>query len=208
MSKLTDKIKKAVYEINYKKDKALLYAFAAVTVGFISGAAVTNIASSVTGEAADLFVSFFTDFSDKSRLEIFSGLALEGIIYFLALFIAGSNIFGKELTLLLTALKASGITAIISVLYSNYGLKGLEYTLLVFLPGKTVLFFTMLFMTKFCYEFSADLRREKACLKETKAVTGVFAVKSIIALLIMLLSWLTDFLCITVFSGLFSFTKQ
>ena len=205
MSKVTNKIKIIITDFDFKKDKALIYSFISVAVGLISGAVVTGFTTSdLKTETADLFVSFFTDFTDKNKLEIFSGISLEGLIYFVALFIAGGNIFGKKLTLVLTALKASGITAIITVLYSDYALKGLEYILLVFMPGKIMLFFAMLFMTKFCYEFSLDLRSTK----DRKKITNVFIIKSLIALFFMLVSWLIDFLAIIIFSGLFEFNKQ
>lgn len=205
MSKVTNKIKIIITDFDFKKDKALIYSFVSVAVGLISGAVITVFSTStLMSETTDLFVSYFIDFTDKNKLEIFSGISLEGLIYFGALFIAGSNIFGKELTLILTALKASGITAIITVLYSNYGLKGLEYALLVFLPGKVILFFVMLFLTKFCYEFSAALRINK----DRISTINVFMVKSLIALFFMLFSWLVDFLTVIIFSGLFEFNQQ
>ena len=209
MNKAKNTIKAVISDLNFKKDKTLAYSFCSVLIGLISGAIIICFSpTTLKAETADLFVSFFTDFTDKNKLEIFSGLALEGLIYFGALFVAGSNIFGKEMTLFITALKASGITAIISVLYSDYTLKGLEYTLLVFLPGKVILFFAMLFMTKFCFEFARDLRKGKGNIKETKSITNVYIAKSLIALLFMLISWLIDFFTIIIFSSLFDFNKQ
>lgn len=205
MNRFSDKIKAAACGLDLKKDKAIVFSFTSIVVGLISGAVITAFSSaSLKSEIEKLFISFFTDFTDKSSLEIFSGIVLDGLIYFIALFISGSNIFGKEMTVILTALKSCGITAIIYVLYADYGLKGLEYVLLVFMPGKVILLFAMLFMTKFSYEFSTDLRSTN----EKNPATDVYIVKSVITLIFMLISWLIDFFAIVLFSSLFTFNKQ
>lgn len=184
-------------------DRGLLFSFIAILFGLIFGTVLTVFfENGIKNEILSLFVSFNTEIADKSKMELFSGIILSGLLYFGAMFISGGNIFGKELSLIITAVKASGITAVIAFLYSQYALKGLEYCLLIFLPGKLIFMFGMLFMTKCCFDFSKKLRcNSNEVIKDTK----LFSLKSSISFLIFMLSWTVDFLAIIVFSGLFDF---
>ena len=95
----------------------------------------------------------------------------------------------------------------ITFLYSQYTLKGLEYCLLVFMSDKIILIFAMLFLTKSCYDFSKKLRKGFAQAEENKTAVRLFSLKAVISLFILMLSWTADFLCILVFSGLFDFKQ-
>ncbi len=190
------------------RDGGLVFSFLSVFVGLVIGAVTPLLSADGTaGEILSLFVSFNTQLADKSKIEIFSGIALSGLLYFGLMFLFGGNIFGKELLLFVTAIKASGITAVITFLYSQYALKGLEYCLLVFMPGKIILIFAMLFLTKSCYDFSKKLRKGFAQAEENKTAVRLFSLKAVISLFILMLSWTADFLCILVFSGLFDFKQ-
>ena len=187
-------------------DRGLVCSFISILSGLVFGSVVAVLPEhGIKSEILSVFLSFNTDFADKTKTEILSGFVLSGLIYFALLFLFGGNVFGKELVLIITSLKASGITAIIAFLYAEYSLKGLEYTLLVFLPGKAVFFFAMLFMTKSAYDFSGRLRRGLRDKDDMKIHTRLFCLKVLISFVVFALSWLIDFACICIFSGLFSF---
>ena len=195
-------IKTNLSAVDFKADKGLIFSFISICTGLISGAVITEFFNNqVKEDALAVFLSFFTEITDKSKAEIFSGIATEGLIYFLALFICGSNVFGKELSLFFTAVKSAGISSIITALYSQYGLRGFEYCLLVFMPGKSFFLFSMLYMTKCSYVFSKSLRSglNGNTLKSEK---NIFAVKSAVALTLMLISWTADFLNLIFFNSL------
>lgn len=189
-------------------DRGLLFSFLSILTGLIFGSVLTVFPDNgIKDEILSLFVSFNTEITDKSKIEIFSGIILSGLVYFGIMFFLGGNVFGKELSLIVTAIKASGITAVIAFLYSHYALKGLEYCLLVFLPGKIIFIFAMLFITKSCFDFSKKLRHGASESADIKAVTKLYSLKAVFSLLIFMLSWIIDFLTLIIFTGLFDFRQ-
>ena len=208
MNKQITKIQAFFYSLKLTENRGLVLAFTAIFSGLIFGAVITCFTeNSLCNEIISLFLSFFTDFTDKSKMEAFSGIVLSGLTYFAALFISGSNIFGREILLIFTFIKAAGLTSIISALYCEYALRGFEYCILVFLPGKILMLFAMLFITKNCFDFSSKLRKGLQNEKEAVILKKAFTIKALASLIIMMLSWIIDFLCLLIFSGLFSFKK-
>ena len=186
------------------KDNRLLLSFLSIASGLVFGT-VSYIFSSclIKNELYKLFVDFSIIFSDKTYLEIFSGFALSGLAYFFLMFIVGGSIFGKLLCSFITFIKAVGISLVTTYLYCDYGLKGFEYALLVFFPGKIILLFAMLFMTKTCIESSILLTN----VSEMNSVKiKNYCLKMIVVFIFLLISWMVDLLYIVVFSGLFSFS--
>jgi len=184
----------------------LIASFASVLAGIAFGSCVYNLPDiSCKNELLSLFIDFSTEITDKTYIEIFSGIVISGVLYFISMFILGGNVFGKELSLLATAVKALGIGALISFLYYQHGVEGFEYALLIFLPGKFVLIFAMLFFTECCFNVSEKLR-SGFNNEDTKLLIKMYTFKSIVAFGIMFISWLIDFLCLIGFSKLISFT--
>lgn len=188
------------------EDRGLLFSFLSVLSGLLSGAITANYPeSSLKEKILTLFVSFNTDLADKTKAEYFCGILLSTLLYFFILFACGSNTFGKIPALLVTFFKATGITAVIAFLYAQYGLKGLEYCLLVYIPGKILLIFAMLFFTKACFDFSCVLSAGFTVTAEAKTLRRVFLLKAAVSLLILVLSAATDFLSCILFASLFQF---
>ena len=189
-----------------KKNKSLVLSFIFIFSGVIFGTIVYNLdISGLYQEMMEVFLAFNIDFNDKSSIELFAGLILSGFIYFASMFVLGGNFFGKELILFVTMIKSSGIGALIAYLYSEYGIRGFEYTLLIFIPGKFILLFGMLLMTKCCYDMSDTLRRGITEQGSIKTYMKEYTVKSFISLFVFFLSWFIDFVCICTFLQLFSF---
>lgn len=188
------------------KDKALISAFFAALTGVLTGALIYGFKLNNTNNPLfDLFISFNTDFTGKSQAEIFSGIAISVLVYFLALFLSGTSFTGKYLCIFATFFKMLGIGAFISFLYVKYGLKGLEYVLLVFFPGKTILFFSSLFMTKNSFDMSNNVKNGIYEKGSSTDFIKTYYLRSMIILFVFLLSAVVDFVTIKVFSPLFDF---
>lgn len=194
-------------KINFLKDKHQLWSFISVIAGLVFGIIVSIFSNNEFNTTLqDLFITYSSDFSNKSNLEVFSGIILLGIPYYIVMFILGGSFFGKFLCAPVTALKAAGLSAIASCIYKSYALKGLEYLLLIFFPGKVVLIFSMLIFTK----ITMDMSQEINCIRESefqsiKNQRKIYYIKSLFILLIFILSWTIDFSCMKIFSKLFEF---
>lgn len=186
------------------KDKTLLFSFAALLIGLISGVISYYFTANETYNALlELFVSFNTVFSKKTIMEIFSGIVLSGLPYFTVMFILGGSIFGKLFCLPISAVKAMGIGTLTSYFYCTLGLKGLEYCLLVFFPGKCILLFGMLLLTKNCIEMSSEIiYNEKSSIAQK---IKLYCIKGSLLFVIFIFSWFIDFLTVNIFSDLFAF---
>ncbi len=202
-------MKKQKYSLYVKKvfdkdDISLYISFGSILTGFLCGVLMYIYTDdSIKNKISDFFISFHTDFSDKSTIEIISGFLLYGIIYYFSMLLLGSSIFGNVLSPMLTTVKASGITVLICAFYCEYSLKGLEYTLLVFSPGKSILIVAMLIMTKTCIDMSGEI---KAYTKNNQSeIIKTYLLKCCALLPFFVFSWITDLLCVKIFSGLFDF---
>jgi len=118
---MNNKIKRnfvLIHKITTEK-KGIIASFVSILIGIILGSCIYNSPDfSLKNKLLSLFVSFNTEITDKTHIEIFSGLVLSGLIYYVLMFFCGGNIFGKELSLLVTSIKASGIGALIAFLYN------------------------------------------------------------------------------------------
>lgn len=193
----------------FRKDQGLLAAFLSALTGLVSGAFVYAF---VLHEKNDLivgaFIKFTTKFSDKSDIEIFSGFALGVLFYFAALFISGSSFLGKRLSIVITLFKTAGIGTLISHLYITYGLKGLEYVLLVFFPGKIIFIFAAVLMTKCCFDMSSSVKNGVDEKGSAAQLIKMYYLKTLVYLLIFILSSAVDFFTIKIFSDLFDFSAM
>ena len=188
------------------KDKGLLWAFVAIFAGIISGSLLyALILHSGNNGIFQLFITFNIDFINKSELEIFSGITLNVLLYFMALFISGCCFNGKPLCVFITFIKMLGIGATVTYLYAQYELKGLEYVLLVFFPGKILLLFSSMLMTKSCFEMSSLVKNGISEKGSGASVIKLYYLKSLIYMLVFMLSAATDYIAIKIFSGLFDF---
>ena len=186
------------------QDKDLAISFLSVFSGLLVGLIMyTFLDNGTRKEIFELFIDFNTIFTNKTTIEILSGIVLYGLLYFIILFILGGSFLGSVAAPIVTLIKSAGLTLIVSNLYCEYALKGLEYTLLVFFPGKCILILAMLLMTKNCIATSRKIIYND---KDTqvKNITD-YSIKSLIILIIFLFSWITDFGLIKVFSNLFNF---
>lgn len=187
-----------------KTNKNLIISFVTILSGFLSGVVIFILMNEkILSRTIKVFLEYHTVHFNKTSLEIFCGILLYNTIYFVIMFIVGGSLFGRFLAPAVTLTKSLGITIVISYLYCEYALKGLEYTLLVFFPGKSLLIASFLFMTKICIDMSNELiKYEKNDFRDH--ISRYYA-KSALIFFMILLSGLFDLICIKLFSPLFDF---
>ena len=189
------------------KDKGLLSTFITMFTGVLVGVFIyAFLLNNTENVFFDLFISFNTDYISKSNIEIFSGILFNGLVYYLILFLSGTSFLGRYICITATFMKVVGITTLISYLYIQYGLKGLEYVLLVFFPGKAVLLLAAVIMTKNSYDMSRVVNNVIIEKGSTTSMKKLYYFKSLVFSFLFILSALIDFLALKIFSGLFDFT--
>lgn len=185
----------------------LILSVSAVLTGFVLGTLTyCFLKESVFQGVFSLFISFFTDFSNKNSPEILSGLILTELPYIIAMAILGFSVIGYPLILILTAVKSIAPTLLFSHLYCEYGLKGAEYAFLVMAAGEIVAIFGVLLMTQCCYRMSMQFNRSLSAENgERRENLKIFFLKFTVSSVILIFSRFITFLTITSFSSLFSF---
>ena len=186
---------------------SLVLSVFAVLTGFVSGALVyCFLKASVFQGVFELFLTFFTDFSNKNSPEILSGLILTELPYMIFMAILGFSVVGYPLVMILTAVKSIAPTLLFSHLYCEYGLKGAEYVFLVFALAELISIFGVLLMTQCCYTMSLCLNRSlKAEKGERREEFKNFFFKFTVSSGILIFSRFVIFITVTSFSKLFSF---
>ncbi len=188
------------------KDKTLFINFLVLAFALVSGTVLyLSFENYLTGEIWEAFTGFSVDFSSKSKIEVFSGLLLSHIPYIILMIVFGTSSVGFIFSSATSFIKTAGLGIITAYLYSCFGLKGLEYSMLVFLPGKFIMLFSILFMMNTCMNNSLYISKlvKGECNKENSS--NLFAVKFATAVILFILSSLTDCLLAVSFSSLFSF---
>ncbi len=188
------------------KNKILILNFIVLASALITGTVLYIYCEDyLTGEIWNSFTGFAVDFTAKTKTEVFSGLLLSHLPYIVLMLVFGTSSVGSVFAAGLSFIKAAGLGVLTAYLYSYFGLKGVEYSMLIFLPGKFIMLFSMLFMTNVC--ISNSLHISKLTKGECKAEnsSNIFAVKIATAVLLFVLSSLIDCALAVSFSSLFSF---
>ncbi len=152
-----------------------------------------------------VFIDFTTNFTNKSSIEIISGIILSIIPYFIIMYFLGTSARGTSAIFLLTFLKSLGLSIVTTYIYFTYELKGIEYCLLVFFPGKILLLFSMLLLTENCFITSKHIQKTIKNKNESKVDLSKYDFRNVFIAIIMLLSCVVEFVLIKAFSTLFVF---
>lgn len=184
-------------------DKNLMFVFVAMLSGLFAGTVIYLKSDTAMKKSfADLFIGFHTEFSQKSLLEFFTILSTGCILFYIIMFICGASIFGKPVCALLIAFKMTGISAIITHIVLTYNIKGLEYVLLTFLPGKAFLMLSMIFACKNCFDMCEKINKIPLFKKNSESGIKLYCIKSIISYIIAVFSLFVDGLCFRLFNGI------
>lgn len=188
-------------------DKTAIISAAAIAFGIITGAMIYSVSNNtVFNEICDYFLSYATDFTHKNKPEIFSGIIISYVPYIIAMFILGTSIVGAVGTIALSTVKSMGIGLLFTYIYDAFSLKGIEYCLLILLPGKFILIFAMILLTQSCCMNSLAIRKSLSNFENGAVPLQKYLLRSVVILLLFVLSSLADFLMLTSFSSLFDFT--
>ena len=186
---------------------SLLLSISSVLLGLISGTLLyCFFKESLYSDVFSLFTNFFSDFTQKSSLEILSGLMVSELPYIFMMLIFSFSAIGFPFTILFTFIKSLAPTLLFSHLYFEYGLKGAEYVFLVLLPGEIVCTFGVLLMTQSCFNLSKFLSKNvKTTRGESSEETRNFTLKFAVSTVIILISNVITLLTVACFSSLFIF---
>ena len=181
--------------------------FLIIATGLVFGSLFYTFEGSLLkDELWNFFVSFSSDFSNKNKSEVLSGLLISNLPYICLMTVFGTCAVGTPAVLLLSFLKSAGLGALSSYIYGAYAVKGIEYCLLVFFPGKIIMLFAMLLLTQSCYNLSKDIFSSLKQEGIKKVNIEKYFLRTVLISVIFVISSLIEFLCVTSFSSLFSFS--
>ena len=185
--------------------KLLLISGFVILLGITTGVLLFRTNSSyMSGELCKYFLSFSTDFSGKSYIEILSGFLSVNLIYFCIIAVMGTSALGEIPIIIMTFLQAVGIGSLTSYLFTSYGIRGFEYFLRVLFPGQVILLTGNLLLSQNCMKSVIQIRK---CLKQTtheQYDLKLYLIRSLFILAIILASCLIDSITIKMFAPLFS----
>lgn len=188
-------------------DKTAIVSASSIALGIIVGAIIYSLSkNTVVNDICDYFLSFATDFTNKNKPEILSGIIISYVPYIIAMLILGTSIIGAVGTIALSTVKSMGIGLLFTYIYDAFSLKGIEYCLLVLLPGKFILIFAMILLTQSCCLNSLIIRKSLSNSENRAVPLQKYFLRSLVITFLFILSSLTDFLMLTGFSALFDFT--
>lgn len=204
--KINAVISKPSIYVNYANKTAILSAVI-IAMGIISGTIIFLVSDDTVAETLfEYFISFTTDFTNKNKPEILSGLILSHIPYFVVMEILGVSVVGIYLIPMITFIKSVGIGMLVTYIYQMFTLKGIEYCLLVLFPGKFILIFAMILLAQNCLITSDNIRLSAHGNKDRVVELNKYILRTIFIAMIIIVSSIIDFITIISFSSLFDFT--
>lgn len=187
-------------------DKMSLINFSVLSLGLLFGVLIFILAEDyLTGEIWEYFIRFSVDFSSKNGIEILSGMILSHIPYILLMIVFGTSVCGIAPIMLISMIKTMGLGLVSAYIYSAYSLKGVEYSFIVFFPGKFVLLLSVMVMMHICVNASRAISRISAGDIQAKYSLSEYLAKISIGVLLFIFSSVIDCLAVMCFSSLFSF---
>lgn len=204
--KLSAVIKRPSVSSNPAKSSAMISA-SIIIVGITVGTALYVLSEkAIENQLWNYFISFSTDFANKNKPEIFFGLVMQNLAYFSVTLFCALCVFGTPAVFFLSFTKSLGLGMLTTYIYDSFALRGIEYCLLVFFPGKILLIFAMILLTQNCYVMSTDINRSIRNKSEGGVEFRKFTLRGLFILFLIILSSLIDFLTVISFSSLFDFS--
>ncbi len=184
----------------YNSIKAFMLSVAAV----ISGVAVYTAFTELLNEKInDVFMEHLDYVENTLKSDILYGLIFNCVIYVILLLMFSTSVIGTPYIYAITFIKILGIAVTASHLYFNYGIKGIEYSIIVFMPGKIFLIMATLILIDYSTYISNRIRAKENTFDSLDVKK--LSVWLIVLLLIMALSVAVDFFTTSFFSDLFNF---
>lgn len=188
------------------RERINLKVFFVIAFALISGTTIYILCENyLSTEIYESFNIFNTEFSFKTKTEIFTGLFISNLTFVIVTVILGSSSSGYLLILITGYIRIIGIGVVNTFLYSSFGLKGLEYSLLIFSPGKFLMLFSVILLMQTCIDNSLKIKSVLKGESRTESQRTYYILRIAIAVIIMLLSSLVDCVLAAGFTNLFSF---
>ena len=151
---------------------------------------------------AEIFTCFNEQFITRNKAEIFFSMLTLALFYIILMLLSSTSIIGSLFVYSINFIKISALSIVVTHIYFVYGLRGLEYSLLVILPGKLFLLLSYLIITDACIEITKNIR--SVSLKHKSDVKNI-SVRVVTGVILSTLHVITDYTVLTLFSGLFEF---
>ncbi len=151
----------------------------------------------------DVFGDYIISVKNYNKPEIFSGLLLSSFVCYAVIALFSTSIIGAPLIYAVIFFKIAGLSTVLFAIYSEFGLSGIEYSLLVLLPGKYFMILSLLILadssSQLCNVIVKDIQSKPEKIKNYIMILVFSAV-------ILLISVIIDYFTLTTFAGLFDFT--
>lgn len=192
-------------KIDYKQP-GMIVVFVCLTLGIVCGCIVYTVAdNNLFSPLGKYFLSFATDFSNKNKPEIFSGLIISDLPYFIAMLVFGLSALGYIPVLLISFFKCAGIGAVATYLYTTYSLEGIEYCILILFPSYAVMVLAIMMLTHSCYVTGMKINKLIRNKDESDIELQKYFLRSGLIYCIFVVASVIRFVTIISFSSLFSF---
>lgn len=192
-----------------KKYKLLTLIALLLLSGMIFGTFCVGFAEENTIESLDfLFASNFKVRSQQSLFEIFSTSLTSSFVFVALMTLLGLSVWGVLAIPAVPFFRGFGLGLTAGFLYSNYGIKGFLYHLIVLLPGVIISSVAILIHARESLVFSARLMSKilpKGNIDRLWERTKLYFLRTGYVLIILAASSLVDMLFTMLFSGYFNF---
>ncbi len=184
----------------------LTLCFAVIFISISFGVIIYILSDSTSIDLlVDHFVRFAENTKRSSKIDLLINLLSNNIPYIFLMLVLGTSIIGSPLILIISLVKCMGISFLNSMIITHFGLKGVEYILLVQLPGKFIYLFSVLLIMNVCTESSLKIKQASLGDQKESLQLKKYFIKILTVAAFFVLSSLIDFIGISVFSSLFNF---
>lgn len=209
LKKNLDGLKKASVKDFIKRNKMLVFLAIFLLSGIFFGAVLMKLADeSVVKFINVLFLSDFNERLNRPLLEIFIASISSTFVFILISFFMGLSMWGFILAPIIPFVRGVCIGSCEGYLYSTYGLKGVLFHSLIFLPGIFISSIAILLITREAMKISSCFSSAMLAKSQTGAVNSsikLYVVRSGCITIIILISSMIDLISNLMFSKYFSF---
>lgn len=187
-----------IYKNKNNFNRLTLISFFVIVLSFVSGSLICIFSDQSYEELNNSFYEFLNFTAEKSKTEVYSGLLLINLICFILIFFFSTSIIGTPFIYIITSFRYIGLGLLVTYIYASFGLKGIEYCLLIMLPGK----FFMVFADIMLVDLSVYLSKN---LKKIKISDKRYLLILLCSCILLLISSAVDTAFISLFGKLFEF---
>lgn len=195
--------KSNIIQLTNAKKNVLIFNTVFLSLCVIAGIAMLFLGkNNIYNEIGGCFNEYIQFIKTESKLRIFTSLLSGNLIFYIIIIFLSLNLAGKILVYIFSGIKIAGLSAVITYLYFEYNIKGIEYASMVFLPGKLVFILSVFIIM----DLSSRLRNMVFNKnRENRTEYNTFLISIVGELILIVTCCATDTLAISLFSELFHF---